>query len=130
MAENLELYEFPSDWVGRKTYVSVRGHSRSIPKYKTYRGSDGYNYLHPDHGGDWSGYGNSAATYIPDKAGYLSPLDGKYVEGRSAHRDHMTRHGVIEAGDMRIGEFAGRDRAPMGGAGADIVRAMQELNSR
>jgi hypothetical protein len=130
MAENLELYEFPSDHVGRKTYVSVGGHSRSIPKYKTYRGADGRNHLLPEYGGNWSGLGGSAATYIPDKGGYLSPLDGKFVEGRAAHRDHMKRHDVIEAGDMRVGEYAGRDRAPMRRVGEDIVRAIQELSSR
>lgn len=43
----------------------------------------------------------SSFTFLPDKAGYLSPLDGRYVEGRVAHRDHMKRHDVEELGNER-----------------------------
>jgi hypothetical protein len=125
--DGLDLYEFPADHIGRKSYVSVRGHSRSIPKYKTYRGTGGFNYLLPEYGGDWSGLPNDTAFIMPDKAGYLSPLDGKYVEGRNSHRDHMKRHNVLEAGDLRIGEFAGIERAPMPSAKFDIRRAISEL---
>lgn len=127
--EALDLYEFPADHVGRKTYVSVRGHSRSIPKYKTYRGTDGRNYVRPEFGGDWSGLGNEAAYLMPDKAGYVSPLDGKFVEGRVAHRDHMKRHDVLEAGDIKFGEIANRERPLPGGIKYDIRRALSELNS-
>lgn len=123
-----DLYEFPADHIGRKTYVGVRGHSRSVPKYKTYVGSDRRNYLLPEYGGDWSGLGADAPTVVPDKAGYVSPMDRTVVEGRAAHREHMKRHNVLEAGDMKFGEFAGRDRAPMGSVRADIQRAMQEYN--
>lgn len=126
MSQDLGLYEFPTDHAGRKSFVSVRGHSRSIPKYKTYRGVGGYNYLLPEFGGDWSGAANPAAYLVPDKAGYLSPLDGKFVEGRHAHRDHMKRHDVLEAGDMKIGEYGNRDRAPMGDIKYDIRRAIAE----
>lgn len=124
-----DLYDFAADHVGRKSYVSVRGHTRSIPKYKTYRGCDGRNHLLPEFGGTWDGLGNSAATYVPDKAGYLSPMDGQFVEGRNAHRDHMKRHGVLEAGDMKLGEYAGRDRAPMPSLNFDIRRAISELSA-
>jgi hypothetical protein len=121
----LDLYEFPPDHVGRKSYVSVRGHSRSIPKYKTYRGAGGYNYLLPEHGGDWSGMTNGSVYLVPDKAGYLSPMDGKYVEGRHAHRDHMKRHNVLEAGDMKLGEYANRERPTAGGTKDDIRRSIK-----
>lgn len=123
-----DLYDFPADHVGRKSYVSVRGHSRSIPKYKTYRGTDGRNHLLPEYGGSWDGLGNGSTFIMPDKAGYVSPLDGKYVEGRVAHRDHMKRHGVLEAGDMKIGEFSGRENSPISGSiKHDIRRAFHEL---
>lgn len=125
----LDLYDFPADHIGRKTYVSVQGHSRSIPKYKTYTGMDRRNHLRPEFGGDWSGLGNQAAYYIPDKAGYQSPMDGKFVEGRTAHYDHMKRHGVLEAGDMKLGELSNRERPVAPGIGFDIRRAMSELNS-
>ncbi len=125
-----DLYEYPADYVGRKTYVSVRGHSRSIPKYKTYVGHDRRNYLTPEFGGNWDALPNGSTFVMPDKAAYLSPLDFKVVDGRSAHRDHMTRHGVIEAGDVSHGHMTTMDRAPMQRAGYDIQRAIQELSSR
>lgn len=127
MAEGLDLYEFPATHIGRKSYVSVRGHSRSVPKFKTYRGTDGRNHLRPEYGGDWSGLGNSAPTFVPDKAGYVSPIDGLYYEGRKAHREHCARHSVLEAGDMKIGEYAGRDRAPLTDLKHDIRRTISEL---
>ena len=128
MDGNLDLYDFPADHVGRKPFVSVRGHSRSVPKYKTYRGTDGYNYLRPEYGGDYSGLGCQAPTILPDKSGYLSPMDGKFVEGRYEHREHMKRHNVLEAGDMKLGEYSGRERAPMPSMKYDIRRAIAELS--
>lgn len=125
MSDTTDLYEFPSDHVGRRTYVSVQGHSRSIPKYKTYRGDDGRNHVHPDYGGTWDGYARQAAYYMPDKAEYLSPLDGTVVAGRAAHRDHMKRHNVIEAGDMPL-NLGDRDRAPLRTSSYDIARALRE----
>lgn len=130
MGDGTDLYEYPSDSIGTKRYVSVRGHSRSIPKYKTYRGADGYNYLLPEYGGDWSGVGGASAFLMPDKGAYVSPMDRTVVEGRTAHRDHMKRHGVLEAGDMKIGEFSGSERAPLPPVRHDLQRAMQELGDR
>lgn len=122
-----DLYEFPTDHVGRKTYVNVCGHSRSVPKYKTYIGTDRRNHLLPEYGGDAAYAGEQAPTIMPDKAGYLSPMDRTVVEGRSAHREHMRVHGVLEAGDMKLGSTR-TERAPMGSVRADYQRAMQELN--
>lgn len=123
-----DLYAFPSDHVGRKAFVSVRGHSKSVPKFKTYRGVDGYNHLRPEYGGSWDGLGNESTFILPDKAGYQSPMDGTVVEGRSAHREHMLRHNVLEAGDMKIGEYSGRERAPMASVREDYYRAKAELS--
>lgn len=108
MAQELDIYEFPAGYSGRKTYVSVRGHSRSIPVVYTYKGTDRRNYLLPEFGGDWSGYENfstavSAPTFIPDIGEYVSPLDGSFIRTRSEHRDHIARHNVIEVGNERIG---------------------------
>jgi hypothetical protein len=130
----LDLYEFPQDFVGRKTYVSVRGYARSIPAYKTYRGYDSRNWLRPEYGGSWEGLANRSAldvctTFVADKAGYLSPMDGKYVEGYSAHREHMKVHGTIEAGDMKMGEIANTERPTPGGIKHDIRKAISELGA-
>ena len=67
MSEGLDLYEYPADHIGRKTYVHVQGHSRSVPKYKTYLGVDRRNYLLPEFGGNWDGLGNASAYVMPDK---------------------------------------------------------------
>jgi len=123
-----DLYEFDREFIGRKCYVSVRGHSKSIPKYKTYKGCDGYNYLLPEFGGDWGGLGGGSAYLMPDKQPYLSPLDGSYVTSRSTHREHMRKHGVIEAGDMVPGSMNGANRdvhRPV--SGRDIVDSIRQL---
>lgn len=123
------LYEFPADWVGRKTYVSVRGHSRSIPKPYTYRGNDGRNYVLPEYGGDLSGYsvGGVAPMIMRDIGEYTSVLDGSQVTSRSSHREHMKRHNVIEVGNERIGN-ARPTELPR--AGYDIKRAIEQVRSR
>ena len=107
MASKFDLYEFPEGYVGRKTYVGVRGHSKSVPVIYTYKGSDGRNRILPDFGGDWSGYENySFAVPVPyimrDIGAYVSPLDGSSVTSRSQHRDHMKRHEVVEVGNERM----------------------------
>lgn len=132
--DGLDLYEFPADHVGRKTYVTVRGHTRSIPKYKTYRGTDGRNWLRPEYGGSWEGIAamsvlDVCTTFFADKAGYLSPIDGKYVEGRVAHRNHMATHDVIEAGDMKLGELANVERPLPTGLKDDIRKSISQLNN-
>lgn len=131
MQENTaELYEYPSDYVGRKSYVSVAGHSRSVPKYKTYLGTDRRRHLLPEYGGNFDHLGGVTITVIPDKAAYHSPIDNTIVDGRMAHREHMRRHDVIEAGDMQIGSMWGSERAPMPHIAYDIKRAIEEVSSR
>lgn len=130
MDAELGLYDFPSDHVGKKTYVTVQGHSRSIPKYKTYRGTDSRNHLLPDFGGNWDGLGEGTTFILPDKLAYVSPIDGTHVTSRSHHREHCARHEVIECGDAKPGHMGNRDRAPMPRVAHDIIRAMQELGSR
>lgn len=122
----MDLYEFPSDYVGRRTYVSVRGHSKSIPKYKTYRGSDGYNHLLPEYGGD-PYYGDTSAYIMPDKSPYVSPMDGSLITSRSSHREHMRKHGVVEAGDMPppTGQRNRDSHRPV--TGYDIAHAIKQL---
>ena len=126
-----DLYEFPDDHIGRKRYVSVRGHSKSVPAYKTYRGADGRNYIHPDFGGTWDGLGNASAYVMPDKLAYVSPIDGKEITSRSQHREHCNRHNVYEAGDLKPGDLSrGRNNSPLPPVGLDIKRAIEEIRSR
>lgn len=122
----LDLYEYPEDYVGRKSYVSVRGHTKSIPKFKTYRGSDGYNHLLPEYGGS-EYYGDTSAYIMPDKSPYVSPMDGSYITSRSHHREHMRKHNVIEAGDMPMPTHQ-RNRDSHGPVtGRDIADAIRQL---
>lgn len=122
-----DLYDFPADHAGRKSYVSVRGHSKMVPKYKTYRGSDRYNYILPEYGGSWDGVGNASAYVMPDKLAYVSPIDGSVVTSRSQHREHMIRNDVYEAGDIQPGSMSNIDRCPTPRAHQDIVDAIRQL---
>lgn len=124
-----DLYEYYSGYVGRKTFVTVVGHSRSVPKYKTYVGTDSKRHILPEFGGNLDHLPAQSAYIVPDKAGYQSPMDGQVVEGRAAHREHMKVHNVIEVGDQPIGGGQ-RSNAPMPGIRTDIARSIQELSSR
>jgi hypothetical protein len=120
----MDIYEFPSDHIGRKTYVHVDGHSRSIPKPFTYVGTDRRNYLLPEYGGDWSGLGNETAMIMPDISEFRSPVDGSIVSSRPQLAEHNRRHGVEQVGNQF--DHAAPKVWGMPPAGHDIVRAMQD----
>lgn len=40
-----------------------------------------------------------APRVMSDIGGYISQIDGSYIESRSKHRDHLKRHGMIELGN-------------------------------
>lgn len=40
-----------------------------------------------------------------DSPGCVSPIDGTWIEGKAARREHMRRHNVVEAGDVRPTPF-------------------------
>ena len=39
---------------------------------------------------------------VPDTPGYMSPVTGKWIEGRMARREDLKRSGCVEAGDMPL----------------------------
>lgn len=43
-----------------------------------------------------------APMVMPDIAGYQSMADGSWIGSRSAHREHLKRHGLIEIGNERM----------------------------
>lgn len=50
--------------------------------------------------------GGAQVHYVAsDIKGYVSPLDGSFVEGNAAHREHQKKHGVIECGDASFDDF-------------------------
>lgn len=119
-----DLYDYPDGHVGRKCYVSVRGHLRSVPLFKTYKGTDGYNRIHPDYGGEYE-CGDLSAYVMRDMEPYKSPIDGSMVTSRSMHRDHMRKHDVIEVGNERLPSRSRDVHAPL--SGRDIAYAIKQL---
>lgn len=130
MSEAFDLYEFPTDHVGKKRFVHVEGHKRSVPVIYTYRGYDGRNKVHPNYGGSWEGEAVGSAMIMSDIGEYRSPLDGSMVTSRSQHRDHMRRHEVIEVGNECFNPRPRDERAALPSAGYDIQRAIHQLRSR
>jgi len=122
-----DLFEYPADFVGTRRYVSVRGYSRSIPRYKTFRGSDGYNYVLPEFGGTEKPCIAGSSYLMPDKQPYVSPMDGSYITSRSTHREHMKKHNVIEAGDMPVGSIRRERATPIGEVARDVVNSIRQL---
>jgi hypothetical protein len=41
----------------------------------------------------------SGPMVIPDIGAYRSMVTGEMIEGRRAHREHLSRHNVVEVGD-------------------------------
>jgi hypothetical protein len=123
-----DLYEFPAGYVGRKTYVSVQGHSKSIPALYTYKGTDGRNHVLPEYGGTDEYFANGAGPMIiSDITPFRSPVDNSVVQGRASLREHNRRNNVVQIGNDRITPPA--DRAPMRRAGHDIKRAIETARS-
>jgi len=40
-----------------------------------------------------------APMVASDIGGYISQVDGSWIESRSKHRDHLKRHGMVELGN-------------------------------
>lgn len=41
----------------------------------------------------------AAPMVASDIGGYVSQVDGSWIESRSKHRDHLKRHGMVEIGN-------------------------------
>lgn len=122
-----DLYEFPAGHVGRKTYVSVQGHSRSIPALYTYRGTDGRNHVLPEYGGSDEYFARGAGPMImADISPFRSPVDNSVIQGRASLREHNRRNDVVQIGNDKVTRY---ERAPMKKAGHDIKRAIETARS-
>jgi hypothetical protein len=123
-----DLYEFPADYAGRKTFVSVRGHSKSIPAIYTYKGTDRLNHVLPEFGGSDDYFAHSAGPMImAGMAEFRSPIDGAVIGSRSALSDHERRHNVVQIGNEVMRPKA--EAAPLPRAGYDIKRALETARS-
>lgn len=132
---SFDLYEFPNDYIGRKRYVNVRGHARSVPAPYTYKGADGYNHVRPEYGGSRDGahirtdYAASLCTnFMPDIQGFVSPVDGSFISSRTQLAEHCRMHDMVQVGNDRLNPP--EDRAPLDRPGNDIKRAIEQLGSQ
>jgi hypothetical protein len=123
-----DLYEFPAGYVGRKTYKSVQGHSRSIPAPYTYLGTDGRNHVLPEFGGDDKYFATAGFPMImADITPFKSPVDGSVVSSRPALSEHNRRNDVVQIGNDRVAPV---EHAPMPRAAYDIKRALETARSK
>jgi hypothetical protein len=119
----MDIYEFPKEYDGRKKYVTVRGHSKSIPVIYTYHGVDGHYHLAPEYGGTYEGYSHGSSAMIMGFKEFRSPIDGKTISDFSQLSAHNRQHGVEQCGNEH---YAAPVRSDMPSAGKDIVRAIQQ----
>ena len=58
----------------------------------------------------WEAKQVQARRYAPmvqsDIQGYISQIDGSYIESRSKHRAHLKQHGCIEVGNEKMSNAA------------------------
>jgi hypothetical protein len=124
-----DLYEFPEGYIGRKTYVTVQGHSKSIPALYTYKGTDGRNHVLPEHGGTDEYFARASGPMIMrGMTAFVSPIDGTVIHSRTGLSDHEKRHNVIQVGNEKFPPRT--DAAPMPRAGHDIKRALETARSK
>ena len=61
-----------------------------------------------------------APRVMSDIGGYISQVDGSWIDSRSKHRDHLKRHGMVELGND----------LPKQQKSVEIDRKSQELRKR
>jgi hypothetical protein len=69
--------------------------------YAEYEGGK-LTYLNPKYQAPKRSDTVQAPYFMKDIGEYRSPLDGQRITTRSAHRDHMKAHNVIEVGNERM----------------------------
>jgi hypothetical protein len=130
VADSIDINEFPTDWKGRKTYVNVPGHGVIAQCYTYYNG--GYKLL-PEYGGvpfDDKSNGSNLQV-MRDIAGYKSLETGEFIGSRSAHRDHLRAHGLIEIGNERMPQKSDAPtRAERHEMGMTVKRTLEQLRAR
>jgi len=72
------------------------GHSEDV-----YRTVAEYDNL-PEHCGEKMGRILTAPFVQADIQGYKSMATGEYIGSRSAHREHLKQHGLIELGNEKL----------------------------
>ena len=70
---------------------------KSFVQIKT---DDGYKLVPKEERHLWRE--NKSASILPDMKPMKSPIDGEIISSRSAYRNHMRKHGVIDVGNEKL----------------------------
>ena len=62
---------------------------------------------------------------IPDIQPYRSMVDGRMIQSRSAHREHLRAHGLVEVGN-ETKHLKSKSPAPPPGLKETLIRVAQE----
>lgn len=129
MAEQINLAEYPDDYRGRRSYVYVPSEGKVLAACYTYP-SGGVRHLLPEYGGPaYEDKSTGNRMYVMRDIGeYTSTVDGTRITTRSAHRDHIRQHDLVEVGNQRIGSM-GRAGGEMSRSGSDIKRALERARA-
>jgi len=126
MDDRYGIREYPAGWQGRRTYVHAVEHG-IVAAIHTYVGYDGRRYVY------WDDRGHARQSALPcphvirDIGEYQSPIDNSIITSRSAHRQHLKIHDVIEVGNERMP--APRPNIPITGVGEAIKRHIEEVKA-
>jgi len=122
----VDIREYPVGYQGRKRYVTAVD-AGIVAACHTYRGNDGRNYVL----GDDRGYAKISWLPTPyvvrDIGEYTSPIDNSRITSRSAHREHLKLHDVIEVGNERLP--APRPNLPTVSFGESIKQRLEEVRA-
>lgn len=128
VTEPVDLNEYPAEYRGRKAYVRVRSLGKIVAAcYVQHTGSE-YELL-PEYGGPtFASKRVGSVQVMKDMGEYTSPVDGAHIGSRSAHREHIRRHDLVEVGNERIGSME-RPQDSGHRAGRDIQQALQRARA-
>lgn len=128
MAEAIDLNEYPEGYRGRKVYVRVRSLGKIVAACYVQHTGSGYELL-PEYGGPaFADKRHGSVQVMKDIGEYTSPVDGERVTSRSAHREHIRRHDLVEVGNEAIGSME-RPQDSGHRAGYDIKRALERARA-
>jgi hypothetical protein len=122
---SVDYREYPASFTGRRRYVWTADHG-VVAYCHVYRGHDGRYYLLEDDRGIPKQSGLSAPYVVRDITPYKSPIDNTMVTSRSAHREHLKVHDVIELGNERVKPVS-IPTADYGRAISDRLAAVKEM---
>lgn len=97
----VDIREYPAGYRGRRKYVWIADHGVVAYCY-VYHGHDGRYYLLEDDRGIAPRSGLKAPMVMRDITPYRSPIDNTMITSRSAHREHVKVHDVIELGNEHV----------------------------